>query len=82
MRDYTDLEMPEMTGIELTNHIRSIDSLSLLPIIMITSRALEKHKNEAIKSGVNAYFIKPYSETELIETIRDLFKTKNRSIQH
>ena len=78
----TDLEMPEMTGIELTNHIRSIDSLSLLPIIMITSRALEKHKNEAIKSGVNAYFIKPYSETELIETIRDLFKTKNRSIQH
>lgn len=78
----TDLEMPEMTGIELTNHIRSIDALSSLPIIMITSRALEKHKNEAINSGVDAYIIKPYSETELIETIRDLFKTKKSSIHN
>ena len=78
----TDLEMPEMTGIELTNHIRSIDSLCSLPIIMITSRALEKHKKEAINSGVDAYIIKPYSEIELIETIRDLFKVKSNSIHN
>ena len=76
----TDLEMPEMSGIELTSHIRSSEGLSSIPIIMVTSRALEKHKNEAIDSGVNAYMIKPYSESELIETIRDLFKSKSNSI--
>lgn len=78
----TDLEMPEMNGIELTNHIRSTESISSLPVIMVTSRALEKHKEEAINSGINAYIIKPYSETQLMETIKDLFKTKSRSVHN
>lgn len=78
----TDLEMPEMTGLELTSHIRSTDSISSLPVIMITSRALEKHKDEAINSGVNAYIIKPYSETQLIEIIRDIFKAKNHTVHN
>jgi len=68
----SDLEMPRMNGIELTGHIRANTSIAGIPIIMITSRAASKHREEALASGVNVYLTKPYAEDELMEEIHKL----------
>lgn len=67
----TDLEMPNMNGIELTSHIRSRDDLKRMPVIMITSRSQEKHRRAAEQAGVSRYITKPYNEGELLQTIRE-----------
>jgi len=68
----SDLEMPRMDGLELTGHIRANSSTVDIPIIMITSRAAAKHREEALASGVNIYLTKPYAEDELLEEIHRL----------
>ncbi|MCK5662190.1 MAG: response regulator, partial [Thiotrichaceae bacterium] len=65
-----DLEMPRMNGIELTAHIRSRTDLKNTPVIMITSRATEKHRKQAQAAGVSLFMTKPFSEDELINNIR------------
>ncbi len=65
----TDLEMPRMNGLELSDHLRSNKETEFTPIIMITSKSTEKHREEAKRLGVSAYITKPYDEDELLELI-------------
>lgn len=65
-----DLEMPRMNGLELTSHLRSNDETKDIPIIMITSRATEKHKSMAARVGVNTYLNKPWTDEELLNSIQ------------
>ena len=67
-----DIEMPRMDGYELATHMRNDSRLKGIPIIMITSRTGEKHRNRAYEIGVDRYLGKPYQETELLEHIRAL----------
>ncbi len=69
-----DLEMPRMNGIELTVHLRATARNEDVPVIMITSRSTEKHRDQALAAGVNAYFTKPYSEDTLVENVRRLIR--------
>lgn len=73
----TDLEMPRMNGLELSAHIRATEPNDNLPIIMITSRSTEKHRQQAIKSGIDEYLTKPYSEENLLNTIDNLMAEIN-----
>jgi chemosensory pili system protein ChpA (sensor histidine kinase/response regulator) len=66
----TDLEMPNMNGIELTYHLREHADLKSLPIIMVTSRSQDKHRRLAEQAGVNIYITKPYNDADLLQTIR------------
>lgn len=66
----TDLEMPHMNGLELAAHIRSNAETKNLPIIMLTSRSTEKHREQAKLAGVNVFLTKPYSEIELLGHVR------------
>ncbi|MDD4887769.1 MAG: response regulator, partial [Thiomonas sp.] len=66
-----DIEMPRMDGFDLTRNIRADSRLQKLPIIMITSRIADKHRNYAAQLGVNHYLGKPYSETELLQLIQE-----------
>ena len=66
----TDLEMPNMNGLELTSHIRSRDDLKGLPVIMVTSRSQEKHRRLAEQAGVDSYVTKPYNDGDLLQQIR------------
>ena len=65
----TDLEMPRMNGLELTDHLRSNDETKDTPIIMVTSRATDKHKQEAKRIGVTEYMTKPYDEDLLLSMV-------------
>ena len=67
-----DIEMPRMDGYELTSRIRSDARLKAIPIIMITSRAGDKHRDKAFSLGVNEYMTKPYQEDELFAKISSL----------
>ncbi len=61
-----DIEMPRMDGFDLTRHVRADERLRELPIVMITSRTADKHRNFAMSLGVNAYLGKPYRDDELL----------------
>jgi chemosensory pili system protein ChpA (sensor histidine kinase/response regulator) len=65
----SDIEMPRMDGFDLVRNIRSDVRLSDLPVIMITSRIAEKHREHARELGVDHYLGKPYSEDELLALI-------------
>lgn len=66
----SDIEMPRMDGFDLVRNIRADAELRDLPIIMITSRIAEKHREHARELGVDHYLGKPYSEEELIGLVR------------
>jgi chemosensory pili system protein ChpA (sensor histidine kinase/response regulator) len=65
-----DVEMPRMDGFEFARHVRSDAATRDIPIIMITSRTAEKHRNHAAELGVNEYMGKPYQEDQLLALIR------------
>ncbi len=66
----SDIEMPRMDGFDLARNIRGDLRLRDLPIIMITSRIAEKHREHAKELGVDHYLGKPYAEEELLGIIR------------
>ena len=69
-----DIEMPRMDGFDLTRNVRGDERTREIPIIMITSRSADKHRNYALQLGVNAYFGKPFQEPVLLEAITGLLK--------
>jgi chemosensory pili system protein ChpA (sensor histidine kinase/response regulator) len=66
----SDIEMPRMDGFDLVRNIRSDPALADLPVIMITSRIAEKHREHARQLGVDHYLGKPYAEDELLHWIQ------------
>jgi chemosensory pili system protein ChpA (sensor histidine kinase/response regulator) len=61
-----------MDGFEVAKNVRSSSRLKDIPIIMITSRTGEKHREHALSLGVNKYMGKPYQEDLLLANIREL----------
>jgi chemotaxis protein histidine kinase CheA/ActR/RegA family two-component response regulator len=68
----TDLEMPNLNGLDLTKRIRELPQFMGLPVIMITSRASDKHRDLAMDAGVDLYLTKPYTDAALLEHVRRL----------
>ena len=66
----SDIDMPRMDGFDLVRNIRSDSKLKNLPVVMITSRIAEKHRELAMELGVNDYLGKPYSEEGLLAVLR------------
>jgi chemosensory pili system protein ChpA (sensor histidine kinase/response regulator) len=69
-----DIEMPRMDGFDLTRNIRADSNLKSIPIIMITSRTADKHRDYAFEIGVNHYLGKPYQEDELLQLVAGYVK--------
>jgi chemosensory pili system protein ChpA (sensor histidine kinase/response regulator) len=67
-----DIEMPRMDGYELATAMKADPRLRDVPIIMITSRTGEKHRQRAMEIGVNRYLGKPYQEHELLRNVFEL----------
>jgi chemosensory pili system protein ChpA (sensor histidine kinase/response regulator) len=71
-----DIEMPRMDGFDLARNIRADKRLKNIPIIMITSRTADKHRQMATEIGVDHYMGKPYDEEELLARIRECIAQK------
>lgn len=65
----SDIEMPRMDGFDLVRNMRADKRLTGLPVIMITSRIAQKHRDYAAELGVDHYLGKPYSEEDLLALI-------------
>ncbi|MBU6258673.1 MAG: response regulator, partial [Burkholderiales bacterium] len=65
----SDIEMPRMDGFDLVRNVRSDSRLADLPVVMITSRIAQKHRDYAAELGVDHYLGKPYAEEELLALV-------------
>ncbi len=73
-----DIEMPRMDGYELATHMKADPRLRNVPIVMITSRTGDKHRQRAFEIGVERYLGKPYQEPELIRNVYELLGITRR----
>jgi chemotaxis family two-component system sensor histidine kinase/response regulator PixL len=74
-----DLEMPEMNGFEFLTHCRREYSQAELPVIILTSRNNDRHRQLAKQLGSNQYLTKPWKEQELIQTLQQ-FQTQSMAV--
>jgi chemosensory pili system protein ChpA (sensor histidine kinase/response regulator) len=70
-----DIEMPRMDGYELATTMKADPRLANVPIIMITSRTGDKHRQRAMDIGVDRYLGKPYQENELMRNVFSLLES-------
>jgi chemosensory pili system protein ChpA (sensor histidine kinase/response regulator) len=61
-----------MDGFEFTRTMKGDGRIAHIPIIMITSRTAEKHRNRAAELGVDLYLGKPYQEDDLLRNLREM----------
>lgn len=73
----SDLEMPRMNGFELLSNIRQSTNLANIPLVVLTSRSAQKHRQLAEALGANAYLTKPYLEHEFLSMVQE-FVEHNR----
>ena len=66
----SDIEMPRMDGFELVREIRADAAMKDLPVVMITSRIADKHREHAASLGVDHYLGKPYADEVLLSLVR------------
>ncbi|ACB53665.1 CheA signal transduction histidine kinase [Crocosphaera subtropica ATCC 51142] len=70
----SDIEMPRLDGYGLLSHLKSNPLFQPLPVIMLTSRSGDKHRQLAMNLGACAYFSKPFKETNLLTTIKQFIE--------
>ncbi len=75
-----DIEMPYMNGFEFLSHWRQDDRFSNIPVMMLTTRSGNKHRQLALALGAKVYFTKPCSNEELLETIAELLDKPQKLI--
>jgi two-component system chemotaxis response regulator CheY len=68
-----DWNMPEMTGIDLLNTVKSDEQLKQIPFVMVTAEAQKENIVEAVKAGVNNYIVKPFTAETVNEKLKKLF---------
>ena len=68
----SDIEMPRMDGFDLLRNVRGEPRWADLPVVMITSRIAEKHRDHARELGVDHYLGKPYDEEVLLDLLRQM----------
>jgi CheY-like chemotaxis protein len=69
-----DIEMPRMDGYEFLSTVRAQDALRRLPIVMLTSRGGDKHRDKAMSLGATGYLVKPFQEESLLRDIDRLVR--------
>jgi two-component system, chemotaxis family, sensor histidine kinase and response regulator PixL len=69
-----DVEMPRLDGYGVLEALRADETFENLPIVMLTSRNSEKHRTLAMNLGASAYFSKPYTEPELLGSLKSLIE--------
>lgn len=73
----SDVEMPRMDGFDFVRNLRGDEKLRDIPVIMITSRTAEKHRNYALEIGANHYLGKPYDEETLLGLLSSYCRQSN-----
>jgi CheY-like chemotaxis protein len=75
-----DIEMPRMDGYELLSTLRAQEAYKHLPVLMVTSRAGEKHRRKALDLGASGFLVKPYQDEALLNQIRQLVRAASEAV--
>ena len=70
----TDLNMPNMDGIQLIKQLRSTPSCKFTPVVMLTTESQEARKQEGRAAGASGWIVKPFKPEELIQVIKKFVK--------
>ena len=70
----TDLNMPNMDGIELIKQIRAIPDFKFIPIIMLTTESQQEKKSEGKAAGASGWIVKPFKPEQLLAVIKKVLK--------
>jgi two-component system chemotaxis sensor kinase CheA len=74
----SDVEMPQQSGIEMTQRIRQLPEYQRLPIVLVTTLAAASDRQRALAAGANAYLTKGnFDQTLLLDTLRELIHEQN-----
>ncbi|RZB35769.1 MAG: two-component system, chemotaxis family, chemotaxis protein CheY [Desulfobacteraceae bacterium Eth-SRB2] len=69
----SDWNMPEISGLELLNRVKSDNELKNIPFVMVTAEAQKDNILEAVKAGVNSYIVKPFTPETVREKLNKVF---------
>lgn len=78
----SDIMMPEKTGIDLCNELKSKNHTSHIPIILLTAKMESEDQLEGLKIGADAYITKPFDSQFLLAKVENLFKNRKKLINH
>ncbi len=70
----TDINMPDINGLELVRHIRNQEEHKRTPLIIISTDGRETDRDRGLKLGADAYLTKPFTPEELVAVVRTLIK--------
>lgn len=70
----TDLNMPNLDGIELIKNVRTQPRHKFVPILMLTTESQETKKQQGKAAGASGWIVKPFSATQLVDVVRKLLK--------
>ncbi len=70
----TDLNMPNMDGIELIRNLRTNPSLRFIPIVMLTTESQDSKKQEGRKAGATGWIVKPFRPEQLIAVVKKVLR--------
>jgi two-component system, chemotaxis family, chemotaxis protein CheY len=69
-----DLNMPDISGIEVLEFVRAQDRLKSLPIIVVTTRGDETSRSQALGAGASRYMTKPFTPEAIVEAVTELLQ--------
>jgi len=67
-----DVQLPEISGLEVTRRLKGDDRSRHIPIVAVTARAMRRHEHKALDSGCDAYLSKPISVLGFLNTVKSL----------
>ena len=68
----TDINMPDINGLELLAFVRRSPALANVPVLVVTSEGSDRDKEKALALGANAYLVKPFEAESLLDAVRGL----------
>ena len=70
----TDINMPDINGLELINFVRQNDAYKNIPLIVVTTKGRERDRDKGIALGANEYLVKPIDPDHFVEVVKKYIK--------
>ncbi|MBW2399826.1 MAG: response regulator [Deltaproteobacteria bacterium] len=75
----TDINMPDINGLELISFVRNNASYRTIPLIVVSTEGSERDRDKGVGLGADAYLVKPFEPEELRDVVRDLIARPRRT---
>ncbi len=76
----TDINMPDINGLELVSFVRSNAAYREIPLIIVSTEGSERDRDKGVGLGADAYLVKPFEPDELKVVVRELLTRSQRAV--